>query len=86
MQLIWERRVLEIYAKSRKLCVVTKDLAIRSPFSKVGGLFFFGRTVDKIKLHAKGECRADYNRIWERLRRARDEALGRRLLPIWSSA
>lgn len=39
---------------------MTRELAIRSPLSKVGGLFFFGRTVDKIKLHAKGELPADY--------------------------
>jgi uncharacterized protein DUF5069 len=39
---------------------VTKDLTIRSPFSKVGGLFFFGRTLDKIKIHANGELPADY--------------------------
>ena len=39
---------------------MTKDLGIRSPFSKVGGLFFFGRTLDKIKAHAKGELPADY--------------------------
>lgn len=39
---------------------MTKDLGIRSPFDKVGGLFFFGRTVDKIKAHANGELPAEY--------------------------
>ena len=39
---------------------MTKDFAIRSPFSKVGGLFFFGRTLDKIKLHASGGLPAEY--------------------------
>jgi hypothetical protein len=39
---------------------VTKDLAIRSPSVKVGGLFFFGRTLDKIKVHAKGELPEEY--------------------------
>ena len=39
---------------------MTKDLAIRSPFSKVGGLFFLGRTLDKIKLHASGGLPAEY--------------------------
>jgi uncharacterized protein DUF5069 len=39
---------------------VTKNLPIRSPSDKVGGLFFFGRTLDKIKAHAKGELPADY--------------------------
>ena len=37
-----------------------RDLAIRSPFAKVGGLFFFGRTLDKIKVHAKGELPEEY--------------------------
>ena len=39
---------------------MTKDLAIRSPSAKVGGLFFFGRTLDKIKVHAKGELPEEY--------------------------
>ncbi len=39
---------------------MTKDLGVRSPSAKVGGLFFFGRTLDKIKVHAKGELPADY--------------------------
>ena len=39
---------------------MTKDLGIRSPSAKVGGLFFFGRTLDKIKMHAKGELPPDY--------------------------
>jgi hypothetical protein len=33
---------------------------LRSPFTKVGGLVHFGRMLDKIKLHAKGELPADY--------------------------
>ena len=39
---------------------MTKNLALRSPSDEVGGLFFFGRTLDKIKLHANGELPADY--------------------------
>ena len=39
---------------------MVKDLGIRSPSDKVGGLFFFGRTLDKIKVHAKGELPTDY--------------------------
>ena len=39
---------------------MTKDLGIRSPSAKVGGLFFFGRTLDKIKEHAKGKLPAEY--------------------------
>ena len=37
-----------------------RDLGIRSPFAKVGGLFFFGRTLDKIKVHAEGELPEEY--------------------------
>src|SRR6266581_145228 len=36
-------------------------VALRSPFEKVGGLFYFGRMLDKIRLHAKGELPADYH-------------------------
>ncbi len=32
----------------------------RSPYEKLGGLFFFGRSIDKIRLKAKGELRADF--------------------------
>jgi gluconokinase len=37
-----------------------KDFAVRSPGAKVGGLVYFGRMLDKIRLHAKGELPADY--------------------------
>ena len=33
---------------------------LRSPSEKVGGLFYFGRMLDKIRLHAKGELPSDY--------------------------
>jgi hypothetical protein len=36
-------------------------LALRSPSEKVGGLFYFGRMLDKIQLHAKGELPPDYH-------------------------
>jgi gluconokinase len=36
-------------------------VALRSPFEKVAGLFYFGRMLDKIRLHAKGELPADYH-------------------------
>jgi gluconokinase len=35
--------------------------ALRSPSEKVGGLFYFGRMLDKIRLHAKGELHQDYH-------------------------
>ena len=34
---------------------------LRSPTEKVGGLFYFGRMLDKIRLHAKGELPPDYH-------------------------
>ena len=33
---------------------------LRSPREKVSGLVYFGRMLDKIRLHAKGELPADY--------------------------
>lgn len=34
---------------------------LRSPSDKVGGLFYFGRMLDKIRLHAKGDLPSDYH-------------------------
>ena len=34
---------------------------LRSPFEKVGDLFYFGRMLDKIRSHAKGELHPDYH-------------------------
>ena len=34
---------------------------LRSPSEKVGGLFYFGRMLDKIRAHAKGELPSDYH-------------------------
>ena len=36
-------------------------VALRSPSEKVGGLFYFGRMLDKIRLNAKGELPPDYH-------------------------
>jgi hypothetical protein len=33
---------------------------VRSPGEKTGGLFYFGRMLDKIRVHAKGELPPDY--------------------------
>lgn len=35
---------------------------LRASSEKVGGLVFFGRVLDKIRLHAQGKLPADYNR------------------------
>jgi Domain of unknown function (DUF5069) len=37
-----------------------RDLGIRSPYDKVGGLFYFGRMLDKIRRHDKGELPLEY--------------------------
>jgi hypothetical protein len=34
---------------------------LRSPSKKVGGLFYFGRMLDKIRMHAKGQLPSDYH-------------------------
>ena len=36
-------------------------VALRSPSEKVNGLFYFGRMLDKIRVHAKGELPSDYH-------------------------
>ena len=33
---------------------------LRSPSAKVGGIFYFGRMLDKIRLHAAGQLPGDY--------------------------
>jgi hypothetical protein len=35
---------------------------LRSPYDQVGGLVFFGRMLDKARLHAAGRLPPDYNR------------------------
>ena len=37
------------------------QVPLRSPSGKVGGLFYFGRMVDKIRLHANGKLPPDYH-------------------------
>ncbi len=37
------------------------NVSLRSPSGKVGGLFYFGRMLDKIRSHAKGELPPDYH-------------------------
>jgi len=37
-----------------------KDPGLRSPSSKVGGIVHFGRMLDKIRAHGRGELPADY--------------------------
>src|SRR5256886_5301926 len=37
------------------------QVSLRSPSEKVGGLFYFGRMLDKIRLRARGELPTDYH-------------------------
>jgi hypothetical protein len=37
------------------------EFPLRSPTQKVAGLFYFGRMLDKIRLHSKGELPPDYH-------------------------
>ena len=37
-----------------------KDFPVRSPSEKLGGLFYFARMLDKIRVHARGELPGDY--------------------------
>ncbi len=39
-----------------------KISGLRSSYEKVGGIVFFGRMLDKIRLHAQGKLPSDYNR------------------------
>ena len=37
-----------------------KDFPVRSPAEKIGGLVYFGRMLDKIRVHARDELPEDY--------------------------
>jgi gluconokinase len=37
-----------------------KEFPVRSPAEKVGGMVYFGRMLDKIRVHARGELPEDY--------------------------
>jgi hypothetical protein len=53
-------RPLEAHHRRLKLNLVAK-FSLRSPSEKVGGLFYFGRMLDKIRVYAKGELPSDYH-------------------------
>jgi hypothetical protein len=52
--------LIELREKTPKVYLMAV-VALRSPSEKVGGLFYFGRMLDKIRLHAKGELPPDYH-------------------------
>ena len=37
-----------------------REFPLRSPSAKIGGIFHFGRLLDKIRLHARGQLPPDY--------------------------
>src|SRR5881394_2002695 len=48
-------------AGKRTHCFLMPTVNLRSPREKVSGIFYFGRMLDKIRLHAKGELPSDYH-------------------------
>jgi uncharacterized protein DUF5069 len=52
--------LIEQFEKTPKVHLMA-TVALRSPLEKLGGLFYFGRMLDKIRLHAKGELPPDYH-------------------------
>ena len=53
-------RGLESRAKRAHTRCPMRELGIRSPSAKVGGLVYFGRMLDKIRAHEKNELPPDY--------------------------
>ena len=53
-------RALE-WCKSRLNLSSVAKFPLRSPSERVGGLFYFGRMLDKIRQHAKRELPSDYH-------------------------
>ena len=47
--------------EKRPNCILMAKVALRSPSEKVGGLFYFGRMLDKIRLHSRGDLPEDYH-------------------------
>jgi hypothetical protein len=47
--------------KNAQTAFSVSKMELRSPNEKVGGLFYFGRMLDKIRLHAKSELAPDYH-------------------------
>jgi hypothetical protein len=51
---------LENKEGTSQTALLMKGSGIRSPSAKVGGIVYFGRMLDKIKAHSKGELPSDY--------------------------
>ena len=48
-------------AGKRTHCFLMPTVNLRSPREKVSGVFYFGRMLDKIRLHANGELPSEYH-------------------------
>ena len=63
------------------------DFPVRSPAAKVGGIVYFGRMIDKIRVHAEGKLPPEYQaNLGKRLRRQLRHLSAGRLPANWSTA
>src|SRR5438128_9448484 len=46
--------------RQSKISTIMNEFPVRSPKQEVRGIVYFGRMLDKIRIHAKGELPADY--------------------------
>ena len=53
-------RKLESGARIHQTFLKMRDLPVRSPAAKVGGIVYFGRMLDKIKVNARGDLPPEY--------------------------
>ena len=60
MSVLLKHSCLEPLGETSKLHLMA-TVALRSPSEKLGGLFYFGRMLDKIRSHAEGELPPDYH-------------------------
>jgi len=54
------RAFWRVETESARLLTEMKEFSVRSPAAKLGGLVYFGRMLDKIRVHAKGELPEEY--------------------------
>src|SRR4029077_7242098 len=58
---LWKQFPSVVRPKMMEVFFFMATVDLRSPFEKVGGLFYLGRMLDKIRLHAKGKLPPDYH-------------------------
>ena len=52
--------MLESAARQRQIGCLVRKLELRSPYTTVRGIVYFGRMLDKIRAHAKGQLPPEY--------------------------